>query len=275
MTGVIQYFYMFLITLVIAACGGGGDGDDGNAGGLSVPADAVEFNATNAKDFALAGLAQIDFASATTELAFKSDSETRAKGAIKFAISQIFRQRSAYRSTADRSGTENCIPGDASSGSITYDTTETSNSASGSVVFDNCKPGDGIIIDGSLSFSSSFDDAGNYAATGEANVTFNIDTEQFTIAMDFDISGNDFSGEFTETFNFSLTGITDGGFLLNTTVPITGNELDLTVTGGQIVLSGANATRIRVTVVNTNLVDIELDDGSGTFVLLFEDEPLI
>jgi hypothetical protein len=82
--------------------------------------------------------------------------------------------------------------------------------------------------------------------------------------MDFDVSGNDFTGEFTETFNFSVTGFAGGGFALTTTEPITGFEPD--VTGGQIVLSGADSTRIRVTVVDTNLVDIELDEGTGTFM---------
>ena len=81
--------------------------------------------------------------------------------------------------------------------------------------------------------------------------------------MDFSVSGNDFSGEFSETLNFSISGITDGGFLFTTTQPITGVDSD--ITGGQFIMSGSGGTRIRVTVVGTNLIDIELDNGSGTF----------
>ena len=259
-----KYLLILLFSSSLVACGGGGgDGDGGSSNGSSVPADAAVFTSANAETSARAGLAQIDRVTATTDLAFKSNSKSPERGALKLAINQIFKQRPAYRSIANRSMTENCGE-DASFGSITYDTTEGVSSESGSIIFDNCNL-IGIIIDGSFSFSATSDSiTGAFVATGAGTLSFNFDTEQFTISMNFDIGGNDISGEFRETFDFSLTGITGGGFSLSTTQPIIGVNDD--ITGGQIIISGANSTRIRVTVVGTNLVDIELDDGSGTFV---------
>ncbi len=256
-----KYLLILLFGSSIVACGGSDD-EGGSSNGLSVPVDAVTFTTANAETFARAGLAQIDSVAATTDFAFKSNSTTPIKAAIRLAIDQIFKQRPAHRSFANRSISDNC-GGDASFGSITYSTTESGGSESGSIIFDNCNIV-GITIDGSFTFSATSDDlTGAYTATGEGSLSFNFDTEQFTLTMDFDISGNDFSGEFSETIDFSLTGITGGGFTLTTTQPITGVGSD--ITGGQIVLTGANSTRIRVTVVGTNLVDIELDNGSGTF----------
>lgn len=258
MERVIRYFYVVIFSFVIAACGGGG------GGGSNPPADAAKFTSDNAVSFARESFALIDFADLATDLAFKSETNNPFKGAVKLTIDQIFKQRTAQKLLAGRSETLLC--GDnASFGSITYSTTETSNSESGSIVFDQCNfNGSGIVIDGGFSFSGTFDDfTQDYSAMGEGSITFSFDTDEFTIAMDFDVSGNDSTGEFTETFNFSVTGYAGGGFSLATTDPITGFDPD--VTGGQIVLSGADNTRIRVTVVGINLVDIELDDGSGNF----------
>ncbi len=251
-----KYLVIIIISLPLFACGGGGS-DSSN-----VPGDAAVFTADNAESFARAGLAQIDTATATTDLAFKSNSISPARGSIKLAISQIFRSRPAYKSIADRSVTENCGE-DASFGSISYETTVDMDTESGSILFDDCNIF-GIIIDGGFTFSATSDSiTGAFSGTGAGTLNFNFDTEQFTIVMNFDVSGNDISGEFSETVDFSLTGIPGGGFSLSTIQPIIGVNDD--VTAGQIIISGANSTRIRVTVVGTNLIDIELDNGSGTF----------
>lgn len=255
-TSKYKHFFILLFCSTLIACGGSSDGS-------SAPADDAVLTSANAEAFARSGLAQIDFVTGTTDFVLKSNSTTPIKGAIKLAINHIFKQRPAYRSFANRSMTENCGP-DASFGSITYNTTENPGSESGSIVFDNCNISENI-IDGSFTFSATSDSiTGAFAASGAGSLNFNFDTEQFTIVMDFDVSGNDISEEFSETFNFSVTGIPGGGFSLSTTQPIIGVGID--ITSGQFIISGASSTRVRVTVVGTNLVDIELDDGSGTFV---------
>ncbi len=252
-----KYLLILLFSSSLVACGGGG------SNGSNVPTDAITFTSANAETYARAGLAQIDTVDATTDFALKSDSTTPIRGTIKLAIDQISKHRPARKSIiANRSITENCGE-DSSFGSITYDTTESAGIESGSITFNNCN----ILvftINGGFTFSATSDSVtGAFTETGEGSLSFAFDTEQFTITMGFDVSGNETSGEFSETINFSITGITGGGFTLTTTQPITGVGSD--ITGGQIVITGANSTRIRVTVVGTNLVDIELDDGSGTF----------
>ena len=79
-------------------------------------------------------------------------------------------------------------------------------------------------------------------------------------------SGNYGTGDFNGSINFSLSGIPDGGFLVETTQPWTGNALSLQVTSGQLIVYGSDNTRLRITVTDINTADVELDNGSGSFV---------
>jgi hypothetical protein len=63
-----------------------------------------------------------------------------------------------------------------------------------------------------------------------------------------------------------LSGIPAGGFLVKTTQPLVGNAFALTVDSGQLIVEGANNTRLRITVTATNTADVDLDNGSGIFV---------
>jgi len=38
------------------------------------------------------------------------------------------------------------------------------------------------------------------------------------------------------------------------------------VTGGQLIVYGADSTRLRITVTTPNSADVDLDNGSGSFV---------
>jgi hypothetical protein len=45
-----------------------------------------------------------------------------------------------------------------------------------------------------------------------------------------------------------------------------GNAFTLTVDSGQLIIEGADDTRIRITVTAINTADVDLDNGSGIFV---------
>ena len=82
--------------------------------------------------------------------------------------------------------------------------------------------------------------------------------------MDYSVTGNDFDGSFSTTMSISVSGAPDANFLLTTPVPISGIGFD--VLSGEILVEGANGTRLRITVTGANVADVFWDDGSGTFV---------
>ena len=63
-----------------------------------------------------------------------------------------------------------------------------------------------------------------------------------------------------------LIGILSPKLLVTTTQPLVGNAFALTVDSGQLIVEGADDTRIRITVTGVNAADVDLDDGSGIFV---------
>jgi hypothetical protein len=85
--------------------------------------------------------------------------------------------------------------------------------------------------------------------------------------MNLSESGNNGTGAFTSTISFSLSGIPDGGFLVTTAQTWTGNAFSFQVNSGQLIVYGSDDTRLRITVTGINTADVELDNGSGTFVI--------
>jgi hypothetical protein len=63
-----------------------------------------------------------------------------------------------------------------------------------------------------------------------------------------------------------LSGISDGGFLVTTAQPWTGNAFSFQVNSGQLIVYGSDDARLRIAVTGINTADIDLDNGSGTFV---------
>ncbi|MDH5356359.1 MAG: hypothetical protein OEY09_18095 [Gammaproteobacteria bacterium] len=240
--------------LVMAGCGGGGD---------SGPAyNPVTLTEANAVQYARAGFAQGSVITSTADTyALRSITTPSIQDSINLAIGQIFTNRLGAKSIVT-GVTTGCPDG----GSVSDSSTGNINAWSGTITFDNCNFS-GTIIHGSFTFSSTFNDiTEDYTAVGNGNLRFKFDGEDIAIAMDFDLGGNYLSGDFSQSFNFSIVGSNGGDFSLTTTQPITGNGFN--VETGQFIVSGANGTRVRVTVGPTNWADVELDSGDGNFVFV-------
>jgi len=123
------------------------------------------------------------------------------------------------------------------------------------------------VVTGNLGYDTSWNNTTlNYQFAAGGTLSINVASEVVTVVLNLDESGNDITGAYSSTISFSLDGIPGGGFLVTTSQPLVGNALSLEVTGGQLILFGSDNTRIRITVTGTNMADIELDPGTGTFV---------
>ena len=81
--------------------------------------------------------------------------------------------------------------------------------------------------------------------------------------MDFNNSGNDGTGDFSSTTDFSVDGRPGGGYLVTTLQPIVGNFFGVVYNSGQLVVDGSDNTQLRITVVPGNMASVELDEGLG------------
>ncbi len=153
------------------------------------------------------------------------------------------------------------------SGSATATYTENGSSESGTVSFSECDVGSGIMVDGGFRFIVSWNDTTlDYSLQTGGTIDFDFGSDLVTIEMNLIESGNYGTGDFSGTISFSLSGIPGGGFLVQTAQPWTGNALSLEVNSGQLIVYGSDNTRLRITVTGVNTADVDLDNGSGTFV---------
>jgi hypothetical protein len=145
---------------------------------------------------------------------------------------------------------------------------ESGNSESGSVTFTGCNlDGSGIVINGSFAYVANWNDTTlDYSFHVGGSLTLAISGDSITIVMDLIESGNEGTGAFSSSASFSLSGIPGGGFLVTTSRAWVGNALIPEVTDGELIVHGGDDTRLRITVTVPNTADVELDNGSGTFV---------
>lgn len=152
------------------------------------------------------------------------------------------------------------------SGSVTEQGDETaaadfsSGSGTGSVTFDMCDEGFGVVLDGVLNFSYSWNgDTWNDNANGSLSMIFG--TESVSINnINFAENGNDATGDYTTTsFSFTFDPSAGGGFSAQVTTPITGNEFQGCPTspdGGVILITGANSTQAQATINGDGTVTV-------------------
>jgi len=249
--------------LVLASCGGGsGSGGDGFPT-PKLPASAAKFDNTNTNTIAVAAVGFLGTLDSVAPV--KTANPPSMPQVIKLAVDRVIKRSRSSGSVAAR--TENLSAALCVTGSAIADYDENANSESGTVSFSNCDIGGGILVNGSFIYDASWNDTTlAYSFQMGGTINFDFGTDLVTIVMNLSESGNDGTGAFTSTISFSLSGISDGGFLVTTAQPWTGNAFSSQVNSGQLIVYGSDDTRLRITVTGINTADIELDNGSGTFV---------
>ncbi len=261
----LRGFLLACTIATLAACGSSGDSSDEDVGfpTPTLPADAARFDNTNANTIATAAVGFVDTLDSVTQ--FKTETSLSVLQVIEFVTDRITER--ARNSGLIAARTEDISAGLCVSGSATATYTENGSSESGTVSFAECDVGSGILVDGSFLFVASWNDTTlDYSLQTGGTIDFDFGSDLVTIEMNLIESGNYGTGDFSGTISFSLSGIPGGGFLVQTAQPWTGNALSLEVNSGQLIVYGSDNTRLRITVTGVNTADVDLDNGSGTFV---------
>ena len=104
----------------------------------------------------------------------------------------------------------------------------------------------------------------NFHTGGKLSIKIGADT--VTVVMDLNESGNEGTGDFSTDISFSMSGVPGGGFLVESQQPLSGNVFTMEVTAGRLIAYGADNTRLRITLTAANAADVDLDNGSGSFM---------
>jgi len=259
---ILSVVYALAIAGVVASGGGGGNGASVSFPNPTLPDGAVTLNIGNAQDIAESA---VEFARIISTIAqFKTAAPPTIPAVIKQVTDRIIeRSRSSQpvvTGVTENLSSEFCTGGGGGTAIANYN--ESASSASGRITFTTCDIGLGILISGTVSFDTSWNDttlAYDNRFGGTLSFVFGADT--FTFVFDLSDTGNEGTGAFSSTIKFSLDGIPGGGFLVTTTQRWEGDFSGFT--SGQFIVQGANNTRLRITVVPGNMADVELDEGSG------------
>jgi len=239
---------------------------------VSLPPDAVEITTTNIDQVVTEAISQPEslyIIDLFVDTVMPQGTPTSTSSASDVAAAATF--STTISETCPNAGT---LTGTYSK---TTSDTSTQSSESGDLLFTGCSAniGDAIIIfDGSMQFKNSLDsDTSDYtdSAIIDLSITFTVApaaTESYNIKMNFSESGNEFSSDYSSSYNYSVSelGSITGGFLVETTSPIIGNTLNNVVTDGSMIINGANNTRVQLTIISTNIARVEYDNGDGVFV---------
>jgi hypothetical protein len=250
---------------IVASGGGGSGGGDDDVVEFptpTLPAGARTIDAMNAEETAdLAVLFIQVFASFP---GLKAEAPSSIPQAIKLVIDQVARKNRNARSlvagkTEDVSADFGC-----STGTVILNYDENTNSASGKFTFSECDiDGSGIFVNGTMPFEASWNDSTlDYRYQFGSTLTFDDTVDLVTIVLNFIETGNEGTGDFALTPNFSLDGIPDGGFLVTTEPPLTG-DIFVGITGGQSIVEGASNTLLCMLVTAINELTVDFDDGLG------------
>jgi hypothetical protein len=253
--------------LVLASCGSGGGSDSGSGDDgfptPKLPASAAKLDNTNANTIADAAVGFLGTLDSVAQL--KTANPPSMSQVIKLVVDRVIKRSRSSGSVAAR--VEDISAALCVTGSAIADFDENANNESGTVSFSNCDIGGGILVNDSFIYDSSWNDTTlAYDFHMGGTISFDFGTDLVTIVMNLSESGNNGTGDFTSTISFSLSGIPDGGFLVTTTQTWTGNAFSFQVNSGQLIVYGSDNTRLRITVTGINTADVDLDNGSGTFV---------
>jgi len=141
----------------------------------------------------------------------------------------------------------------------------TPTSESGSNTYTNCNDGS-FVIDGLFTYNSSWNNTtGDYTSNGGGNAEITFGATPFIISLTYSSSGNNFTNIYSDNFIVSIS-TTNIGILVETTQSFSGIYPGM-ASSGQIIVTGKNNTRLRVTLNSTTTAIVELDNGNGIFGL--------
>lgn len=256
--------YTLGIAGIVASGGGGGDSDSDSVSfpTPTLPAGAVTLDAGNAEEVAKT---VVDIANTLSSLAqFKTVTSPTISDVLKQVTDQIIQHSRSSRSVAvgvtDDLSSYYCPNG----GKAIANYSESDNSETGTITYTDCDIGIAV-INGKVSYDASWNDTTqDYDFRFGGTLTIDVSTESASIVFDMSESGNDGTGSFSTTLDFSIDGIPGGGYLVNTAQAWEG---DLSgITSGRSIVYGGSNTRLQITVVPGSMADVDLDDGGGTFM---------
>ena len=258
---------VFLITGCSSSDDGGTTTDDGGTTTTSsVPANAILI------DTSLKAETTVTSAVATGETiisAFGVETSTplTGKDILNIAIDKVRSNNLGSSSLATGVAfSENC----AVSGTISGDLTETATSLSATITFNACNDGF-ITLTGTIilnaTFTANLDGPYTVNASGNLTATFSSGSLGFN-GFSFAESGNDATGAFTTTtFTYTIDPSTGGGYAVQLTQPLVGNEfVSCQLTSGQILITGASGSQARATINPDGSAKIEFHSGDGNFI---------
>lgn len=264
---------VLLFLLVIFGCSS--DSSDGtsvdSSDGTSVPSGAVTITEDNAKEVITAavveGGALLDIVDVAT--AVEVTQAPNVMDIIEIAINTTKNTDFSVVSSTPTGVvfTETCTGG----GTVSGDITETESSAVGTVTFTNCVEL-GVTLNGTLNLNFTWNNAtGDYSDTISGTFSGTTSGETVTISgLDYNETGNEFNGEYSLNRYTSSTDFSSGGgFLTQLLQAIVGNDFVQCPRSGIILVTGANNTQAKGTIITgasvLSEVSIEVNDGSGTF----------
>lgn len=224
--------YLALIGLALTGCSSSDDpGDEEYYNGPPLPSDAATIDSFNAINIATKSLDTFDLLGNTLPNAVSNSSGT----------------------------TFNCI-----TGYYTDSWTADITGISGQMDFYSCAFADPLTLSGRYNYSAAINNS-DLTQTGDANnFSLDYDGALYTLNVEFSVDLNIATGAYSIITDFSLSGIADQGLLFNTVTPLTGTYPS-GVDSGQVLVSGANNTRLRITVINNGAdIYVELDEGEGS-----------
>lgn len=260
-----KLFSLFIIgfNLIGAGC----TSSDDSAATPGLPADAVTITATNAQPIAISAVATIE----TVGLVLGVDSSLpQIQNAINTVTDLAFNRDKNTSSVATGiTESEQCTFGDPTSGTITvvYEETGTiiAGSESGTLTFASCRFGTTTFI-GSFTYNDTWIADGSYTESGSGSLTIRDNQQSFTITLNTSETGNYNTDTYITNLSYSVSGTSLGGFLVETSIPLTGNYMNNGADAGQFIITGAGGTRLRITILDINTATYELDNGDGIFV---------
>ncbi len=249
--------------LLVTGCSSGGD--DGPAA-TAVPANAILIDSSE-KAETTTTTAVATGNSIVSAFAVEISPTLTGKDILNIAIDKVRNNNRGSSSLATGVAfSEPCLV----SGSISGDETETSTSFSGTASFNACNDGF-ITLTGTISISATFTatDDGPYTvnASGNLTATFSSGSLGFN-GFSFAQSGDDSTGAYTiTTFTYAIDPSTGGGYLVQLTQPLVGNEyVSCQLTSGQVLITGASGSQARGTVNPDGTAKVEYHSGDGNFV---------
>jgi hypothetical protein len=253
--------------LLITGCSSSSDG--GGTPAATVPANAVLIdNSATAESTMVYAVAT----GTTIVSAFGVETSTplTARDIINLVFDKV--QSNKNNSPAIASGvdlsSQLCITGTASG-----DETETDTSYSASATFSSCEIATGLFFTGSITVNSTFSESGTYSDTASGNLTvvFSNGGSSTTIGFNgfnYAENGNESTGDYTiTTFTYAIDPSTGGGFAVQLTQPLVGNNWQpCDPTSGQVLVTGAAGSQARGTFNSDGSVKVEYHSGDGNFV---------